>query len=143
MRKIIMLPVLLIGVMGSPSARSFAQPAQVPPRCLHGASEQPNERTRREQALKMAEDINRAEHTGPTVMIPGRRRTYRPFDQLPGVPPTPAGFRVQLETDTATYAFSLKDMLDACHYGIFSDQDSWIYEATPRTGIQLRPVETY
>jgi hypothetical protein len=143
MRKTIMQAAMLMGVMGSPSTRSFAQPAQVPPRCLHGPSEQPNQRTRREQALKMAEDINRAENAGPTVVIPGQRRTYRPLDQLPNVPPTPAGFRVQFETDSATYAFSLKDTLDACHYAIFSDQDSRMYEATPRTGVQLRPVDTY
>ena len=119
MRKTLMLAALLMGVMGSPSTRSFAQPAQVPPRCLHGPSEQPNQRTRREQALKMAEDINRAENAGPTLGIPGQRRTYRPLDQLPNVSPTPAGFRVQFETDSATYAFSLKDTLDACHYAIF------------------------
>jgi hypothetical protein len=142
MGKTLALVALLMGVMGSAFARSFAQPAQVPPRCLHGPSEQSNERARREQAVKMAEDINRAEHIG-AALIPGQRRTYRPLDQLSNVPPTPAGFRVQFETDSATYAFSLKDTLDACHYGIFSDQDSWIYEATPRTGVQLRPVDTH
>jgi hypothetical protein len=142
MGKTMTLAALLMGVMASPFTRSFAQPAQVLPRCLHGPGELPPERTRREQALKMAEDINRAEHTSAAV-IPGQRRIYRPLDQLPNVPPPPAGFRVQFETDSATYALSLKDTLDACHYAIFSDQDSWIYEATPRTGVQLRPVETH
>jgi hypothetical protein len=141
MRKTMVLAASLMGVMGSPSMRSFALPAQVPPRCLHGPSEQPNQRTRREQALKVAEDINRAENTGPT-QIPGRRRTYQPLDQLSNIPAAPAGFRVQFETDNATYVLSLKDTLDACHYAIFSDQDSWIYEGTPRTGVRLRPVET-
>jgi hypothetical protein len=142
MGKTMTLAALLVGVMGSPFTRSVAQSAQVLPRCLHGPSELASERARREQALKMAEDINRAEHADPT-MIPGQRRVYRPLDQLPNVPPTPAGFRVQLATDGATYALSLKDTLDACHYAIFSDQDSWIYEATPRTGVQVRPVETH
>ena len=85
MRKTLMLAALLMGVMGSPSTRSFAQPAQVPPRCLHGPSEQPNQRTRREQALKISEDINWAENAGPTVVIPGQRRTYQPLDQPPNV----------------------------------------------------------
>ena len=102
MRKTIMLAGLLMAAMASRSTRSFAQPAQIPPRCLHGPSEQPNQRTRREQALKMAQDINRAENAGPTVVIPGQRRNYRPLDQLPNVLPTPAGFRVQFETDGPT-----------------------------------------
>ena len=101
MSQTIMLAALLMGVMGSPSTRSFAQPAQVPPRCLHGPSEQPNQRTRREQALKMAEDINRAENAGPTVVIPEQRRTYRPLDQLPNVPQAPAGFITAAEIERA------------------------------------------
>ena len=51
------LAASLLALGGALSTRSFAQPAQVPPRCLHGPSEQPNQRTRREQALKTAEDI--------------------------------------------------------------------------------------
>jgi hypothetical protein len=78
-----------------------------------------------------------------TEMRKGSGRTYRALDQLPNVSPTPTGFRVQFETDRATYDFSLKDTLDTCHYAIFSDQDRWMYQATPRTGVQLRPVETY
>jgi hypothetical protein len=142
MGKSITLAAVLLGVMGSPFTRSFAQPVQLAPRCLHGSSEQPGQRARREQALKMAQDINRAENTGP-ALIPGQRRSYRPLDQLPNIPAAPAGFRVQLTTDISTYAVSLKDTVDACHYTIFSDQDSWIYEATPQTGVQLRPVQTH
>ena len=86
MRKTIMLAALLMGVMGSPSTRSFAQPAQVPPRCLHGPSEQPNQRTRREQALKMAEDINRAEHTGPKLVSGENRYGLGQIRKCPGGP---------------------------------------------------------
>jgi len=33
---------------------------------------------------------------------------------------TPAGFTVQLNSDGDTYSFSIKDMLDPCHYAVFS-----------------------
>jgi hypothetical protein len=141
MGKKIALAALLIGMMGSPSIGLFAQQTQVPPRCLHGPAEQQNQRARREQAVRVAQEINRAENAGAALM-PGQRRTYRPLDQLPGIPPTPAGFSGQFNTDGKTYTFALKDTLDACHYAIFSDQESWIYEATPRTGFQVRPAET-
>ena len=137
----IALAALLVWVIGSPPTPSFAQPAPLSGRCLHGPSEQPNQRARREQALKMADDINRAESAGPAV-IPGQRRDYRPLDQLPNVPPAPAGFRLRLYTDGPSYAFSLKDTLDPCELAIFSDQDHAIYEATPRAGVHLRPAET-
>ena len=113
---------------------SFAQ------QCLHGPSEQPNQRTRREQALKMAHQINLAE----VVIVPPQagQPKYRPFGQLLNVPPTPAGFRLQFYTDRTSYTFTLKDTLDACRYAVFSDQDKGIYEATPQMGAQIVPVKT-
>jgi len=142
MVKQIALATLLFGVMGSPPAPSFAQGrAQLlPAPCLHGSSEQANQRMRREQALKMAQQINRAELDGPAV-LPSQRRAYRPLAQLPTVPPVPAGFRLQFYTDGATYTFSLKDTRDRCEFAIFSDQDQGIYQATPRTGVQIVPAE--
>lgn len=119
---------------------TFTQSAQVPPRCLHGPSEQPDQRTRREQALRVAQQINRAENAGVTL-IPGPRRNYRPLSQLENVSPAPVGFRVQLDTDGRTYTFSVKDTLDACNYAIFSDQNSLIYEGTARVAFELRPID--
>jgi hypothetical protein len=145
MLKQIALSALLLGlgVMGSPSTPSFAQGrAQLPAPCLHGPSEQANQRARREQALKMAQQINRAEHGGPALLPSQPRREYRPFAQLPNMSPEPAGFRLQFYTDGATYTFSLKDTLDRCEFAIFSDQDQGIYQATPRTGVQVVPAET-
>jgi hypothetical protein len=133
--------VLLVGLTELPAARSLPQPAQVPPRCLHGPSEQPDQRSRREQALKVADEINIAEHAGPQIR-PAQPPNYRPLDELLNVPPTPAGFRLQFTTDGATYAFSLKDTRDPCLYAVFSDQERWIYEAVPRMGVRVRPVET-
>jgi hypothetical protein len=142
MVKQIALTAMVFGVMASPPASSFAQGrAQLlPAPCLHGSSEQANQRTRREQALKMAQQINRAERSGP-ALLPSQPRAYRPFAQLRNVPPAPAGFRLQFYTDGATYTFSLKDTLDRCEFAIFSDQDQGIYQATPRTGVQIVPAD--
>src|SRR6266542_1374313 len=96
----------------SPSSLRGSQTAPLVA-CLHGSSEQPNDRTRREQALRMAAEINRAEGLG--FGSPANRR-YRRLDQLTSVPPTPPGFRMQFLTDGATYAFSLKDVRDPCNY---------------------------
>jgi hypothetical protein len=142
MVKQIALATLLFGVMGSPPAPSLAQGgAQLQAQCLHGLSEQANQRARREQAFKMAQQINRAEQNGPALLPSQPRREYRPFAQLPNISPTPAGFRLQFHTDGATYMFSLKDTLDRCEFAIFSDQDQGIYQGMPRTGVQVVPAE--
>jgi hypothetical protein len=142
MVKQIGLAAVLFGVMGSPPVPSIAQERSqlLPAPCLHGSSEQANQRMRREQAIRAAQQINRAELDGPAV-LPSQRRAYRPLAQLPNVPPVPAGFRLQFYTDGATYTFSLKDTRDRCEFAIFSDQDQGIYQATPRTGVQVVPAE--
>ena len=115
--------------------------AQVPPRCLHGPDERADHRARREQALMLAEQINRAENNGP-VVAPLQQRRYRPFEQLAGMPPTPSGFKVQFNTDGATYAFSIKDTTDPCRYAVFSDQEQGIYEGVARReAVTVRPTD--
>jgi hypothetical protein len=141
MAKPIVLPALAMALIASLSLVRADEPAQLARPCLHGRLEQPNQQARREQAVKVAQQINRAESDGP-VQIPGAQRRYRPLDQLQNVPPTPRGFRLQFHTDGITYTLSLKDTLDSCQYAIFSDQDQAIYEATPRMGARLVPVET-
>jgi hypothetical protein len=136
-----MLTALVMGLMATLSLVRADVSAQLARPCLHGRLEQPNHRARREQAIKVAEQINRAETDGP-VQLPGKPRSYRPLDQLQNVAPAPRGFRLQFHTDGITYALSLKDTLDSCAYAIFSDQDQAIYEATPRMGARLVPAET-
>jgi hypothetical protein len=132
----IVLAALSLVLVASPSV------PQVPPRCLHGADERPDQRTRRDQALALAEQINRAENAGPTVAPRrGQPRTYRPLDQLGTLPPTPAGFSLQFTTDGATYTFSIKDTRDPCRYAVFSDQALTIYEAVGRRGAAVRPAD--
>jgi hypothetical protein len=129
MLKPIIFAVVIAGILTSSSWLKAMQPA--PGQCLHGSSEQSNDRVRREQALRLVEQINRAESLD--VSAP-RHRRYRPLDQLGNLPPTPAGFRLQFLTDGSTYSVSLKDTRDACNYAIFSDQDQAIYQATARGG---------
>jgi hypothetical protein len=64
------------------------------------------------------------------------------LEQLQNVPPTPAGFKLQFYTDGSTYAFSLLDIRDPCHYAIFSSQNGLIYEATPRAAYAVRVLPT-
>jgi hypothetical protein len=129
MLKPIIFAVAIAGILTSSSWLKAMQPA--PGQCSHGSSEQSNDRVRREQALRLVEQINRAESLD--VSAP-RHRRYRPLDQLGNLPPTPAGFRLQFLTDGSTYSVSLKDTRDACNYAIFSDQDQAIYQATARGG---------
>jgi len=141
MARPIVLPALVMGLMAALWLARTEVSAQLARPCLHGRLEQPNHRARREQAVKVAEQINRSESDG-AGQPPGGPRKYRPLDQLQNVQPTPRGFRLQFYTDGSTYAFSLKDTLDSCQYAIFSDQDQAIYEALPRMGARLVPAET-
>ena len=115
---------------------SAASPATAQTRqCLHDQLETQGNRMRREKALELAEDINRAQ--GLARRFGARAQgSYKPLEQLTNLPDVPEGFRVQLHTDGTTYSFSIKDTRDPCAYAIFSDQSLDIYEAvpTPRRG---------
>ena len=106
-----------------------AASAQIKP-CLHDQLESQANRARREKALELAEDINRAQGLARRFGTRGQG-DYRPFDQLTNLPDVPEGFRVQLHTDGTTYSFSIKDTRDPCGYAVFSDQSLDIYEAVP------------
>jgi hypothetical protein len=108
--------------------------------CLHDASETQANKTRRDQAIRVARGINTAETMGLAPRRPGQR--YRPFEELQTVPLIPDGFALQFHTDGETYSFSLKDTRDPCRYAIFSDQDGDIYEAVPRVAVEIVPLDT-
>src|SRR5687768_965348 len=116
---------VLAGTGAAPGSTAFAQQ-----NCLHNASETPANKTRRDQAIRVARGINTAENMGLAPRRPGQR--YRPFEELQTVPLIPDGFALQFHTDGETYSFSLKDTRDPCRYAIFSDQEGYIYEAVPR-----------
>lgn len=108
--------------------------------CLHGASETPAQKARRDQAIQVATRINMAQ--GVAIVPSPQGRRYRRFEELRNVPPIPQGFDLQFHTDGVTYSFSLKDRLDPCGYAVFSDQDRDVYEALPRMGFEVIPLET-
>jgi hypothetical protein len=107
------------------------QPSPQNRKCLHGADETPEDRARREKAVELADDINRAQGIARRFGPRPGQGPYRPLDQLFNVPLPPDGFRVQLHTDGTTYSFSIKDTRDPCGYAVFSDQSLDIYEAVP------------
>jgi len=131
---------LLLAVATTSSGSSSS--AQRSLRCLHDLSEQPQQRQRRMEAIEVAEAIYNAQRRGVVPRPRNRPDTYRPLEQLANIPPTPAGFRLQFHTDGMSYSVSLKDTLDGCQYAIFSDQDGYIYEGTPRRDVRTVPVDT-
>ena len=100
--------------------------------CLHGPGESATDRSRRQQAVDYATKVNMAE-TMYTIGPRQTTRSYRPLEELPNLPVLPAGFAVDFHYDERSYAFSLKDTRDMCHYAVFSDQDKLIYEAVAKT----------
>ena len=115
--------VLAAGLLiGAPLivASSQSQP------CLHGPGETPDQRARRQGAIGLARQINTAESR-----VISSTGVYVGLSGLPTVGQPPAGFDANVSTDGTTYAFSVKDTLDACHFALFSDQMGLIYNATP------------
>lgn len=109
--------------------------------CLHGSTEAPAQKARRDAAIQLATRINVAQGV---ILGPGpQNRRYRPLENLANLPATPQGFELQFHTDGATYSFSIKDRLDPCRYVVFSDQDKYLYKAIARTGPPvLVPLDT-
>ena len=110
--------------------------------CLHGPNETSEHAARRDKAIKVAHAINAAQ----VIPVPRPRMqrpdapTYRRPEQLMNIPPLPQGFALQFNTDGESYTFAIKDTLDACHFAVFSDQDKYVYAATPLTGARIVPV---
>jgi hypothetical protein len=102
-----------------------AVPAQQPA-CLHGPASTPEHRARRDAAVQYARQLTAFEVAGKN-----QAQRYYAIEDLPGLPALPEGFKARMSTDGASYAFSVKDTLDPCHFALFSDQDGLIYTATP------------
>ena len=124
--------LLVLSASGIASAQSR--------QCLHDQLETRADRTRREKALELADEINRAQGVARRFGARPGQGPYKPLDELFNLPDTPEGFRIQLHT----YSFSIKDTRDPCGYAVFSDQSLDIYEAVPtprRTGPRLLTQE--
>jgi hypothetical protein len=94
--------------------------------CLHSQDEAAAQRDRRQQALRLTRQINTLENVARNQV-----RLYQPVTALPNVTAPPQGFAVHFATDGATYAFSVKDMLDPCSFAYFSDEAGLIYTGQP------------
>ena len=92
------------------------------PVCLHGQNEAPDQVARRQRALGFTRHINTLQAAAYS-----RAQAYPPLGQLPVIEAMPQGFVVHLASDGQSYAFSVKDTLDPCRFGYFSDQDGVIY----------------
>ena len=106
--------------------------------CLHGQNETSEHAARREKAIRVAHAINAAQ----VAVVGPQKQRYRRPEQLMNIPPLPQGFELQFNTDGASYNFAIKDTLDACHFAIFSDQDKFVYTATPLTNTRIVPLTT-
>ena len=95
--------------------------------CLHDARSAPDDRARREQAQSLARAINQAQ--GQAVSATQR---YQPLATLPSLPAVPRGFDLRFYTNGEGYILSLKDTLDPCRYGVFTDQHARLYEMSPQ-----------
>jgi hypothetical protein len=126
--------LVTVSVLISGTASAFAQ------ECLHVQNGTAADRMRREQALQFARRLNAAQHS----TLPGQQgQRYRAPDELRNLPPVPPGFQLQFHTDGRTYMFSLKDNRDPCRFAVFSDQDGYVYAATPQQpAATIIPLET-
>jgi hypothetical protein len=100
--------------------------AQQQRQCLHGAGESVEDASRRGAALTMMRAINTAESA-----YMSRAGEFGRLEQLALTAALPDGFSAALSTDGRSYAFSVKDKLDACRFAYFSDQDGVIFNAEP------------
>jgi len=116
---ILVTATLLLGGFGT----AFAQ------ECLHTNLETMEDRLRREQAIQFARRLNAAQEMAPRG---SQGQRYRAPDELPNLPPVPAGFQLQFNSDGRTYSLSLKDVRDPCRFAVFTDQDGHVYAATPQ-----------
>lgn len=114
------------GALALLALSGWAPAAGQKPGCLHGPSETPVQSARRQAAIRLARELIAIEAAANQ-----QAQSYYALSDLPGLPATPDGFRVQLSTDGASYTFAIKDTLDACRFALFSDQEGVIYSATP------------
>jgi hypothetical protein len=115
------LTVILVAVLVIAFQLVSAQTAAM---CLHGPAESADQQGRRRQALARARQINSAQ-----VVAQTQTGTYQPLEQLSSrVTVDAQGFVTHLAVDANGYAFSIKDSLDPCGFGFFSDQSGVIYQ---------------
>jgi hypothetical protein len=119
--------VFAIALGATMAASASAQRGRAPSTaCLHGTSEKADQRARRLAALEFVKRVNFIEGEGKL-----QAQQYFMLQDLPQLPPVPAGFKAQLSNDGGTYMLSLKDTLDPCRFAYVTDQDGVVYAAQP------------
>ena len=93
------------------------------PACLHGSNATQEQVARRASALRLTRHIN-------TLQAAESRRSgqYQSLARLPITQGIPEGFTIHLASDGSNYAFSVKDTIDPCAFGFFSDESGRIYQ---------------
>ena len=105
--------------------------------CLHGPTERAEDRQRREQAVRVARDLNSQQ---AVATASGPSAQYKRLGEM-NLREIPDGFSITLHTNgRRTYAFSLKDFNDPCYFAVFSDQDGHIYTSHPQPDASEQPV---
>lgn len=117
--------------------------------CLHGASETPDQRQRRQAALTAARTINNIQHNRPEA----KQRAFLRHDELgsasfaeklkassnpvlqqlvlaPNQDIVP-GWRLTLDVAKNGYWFGITDTTDPCQFTFISNQSGLIYTAEP------------
>ena len=115
--------ILTIAFVACASLFPGALRMQAQPRnCLHGESESESNRARRQQALRWIEVVNRQE-----TSIRSRMGEFIRDIDVTGVDAVPKGWVSQIVASRTTYAVSVKDMTDPCHFAYYSDQETIVY----------------
>ena len=117
--------------------------------CLHGASEAPEQRQRRQAALASARTINNIQHNRPEA----RQGTFLAHEELAAAPfaaklkatsnsalqqlvlapnqDIVPGWRLTLDVSKNGYWFGITDTTDPCQFTFISNQSGLIYTAEP------------
>ena len=117
--------------------------------CLHGASETPDQRQRRQAALTAARTINNIQHNRPEAkqrafVRHGELRSASFAEKLksssnpvlqqlvlaPNQDIVP-GWRLTLDVSATGYWFGIADTTDPCQFTFISNQSGLIYTAEP------------
>ena len=95
--------------------------------CLHDASEDAGQRSRRMAAIGLVRAINTAEYNEAFRA----RQQFRPLSDLSVDVGGAPGFEPHFTTDGKTYALMLVDTTDACHFAFSTNQNGVIFQGYP------------
>ena len=123
----LIMAALLFASPVHPTAQR-GQPTTLPsmPACRHDDRESPEDKRRREQAFELVRSINQMEAESFS-----KTSRYLAKSELQ-VGALPSGFVLNVLADKTGFIVAMKDRLDPCRFGIFSDEEGIVYGSTPR-----------